>query len=98
MPYQVFKGFVVYALICTCDLLGSDRLLDYHLGVHPIRISLDIIGYLWISLDMVKYEMISLGYLWAKKNIFSDISKKRYPLKISNRYPDISKYIQATYP
>jgi hypothetical protein len=23
-------------------------------------------GYLWISLDIVGYERISLGYLWAK--------------------------------
>ncbi len=49
------------ALVTTAEFL---KIL--HLGVCPIRISLDIVGYLWILLDIVGDELISLGYLWAK--------------------------------
>ncbi len=63
--------FAFITLLAKSSLGGMDTKLQFrfeyeHLGVRPIRISLDFVGYLWISLDFVGYERISLGYLWAK--------------------------------
>ncbi len=55
-----------------------------HLGVRPT----------WISIDIIRYEsMVWKDIAWisfGKLDIFLDLSNKRYPLKISKRYPDIS--------
>jgi hypothetical protein len=63
---------------------------------------LDISGYLWIFLDIIGYERISLEYLWQNWTSFRHIQEKISTddiQEISMRYPDISKkHIQATYP
>jgi hypothetical protein len=57
---------------------------------------LDISGYRWISLDIVGYRWIWKDISWIslrKIGYLSEISKKRYPLEISKRYPrDIQRY------
>jgi hypothetical protein len=98
--YSTYIYIKIHAYTCNTYIYMQ------YMRTHTIHTSgssphLDISGYRWISLDINGYSWIGKDISWislGKIGYLSDISKKKYPLEISKRYPDISRDIQATYP